>query len=247
MLRRNTKIKFIGALMVAICFLLEGCSRSEETPTDNPADSSTAQITDLSDFDSQGIAELDYVEPGSTHELVYALHAPEDAAISDLRIESDCPCVRAVDLPSEIIADCFHSVRIRFKAPHKTLIYRQDLAIHGKVDGEHVETRLTIKARIGLPVQVTPEEIRLEPGAETAEVRLSNDGGEPVGFIYALSDHSEVKAVAPTTPLEPGPENALTLTVQVQPGWTGPRPARLQIKTTSNAQPELELWVYPPE
>ncbi len=245
MIRRRPMLASIGVLSGALCWGLLGCSSGEE-PAAGPADSSAPVPSTASpDFDRHGVAHLGYVEPGSTRELVYTLHAPEDEDITGLGIDSDCPCVEAVDLPARVNAGESQAIRIRFKAPDKVLRYRQDLAIYGTVDGERVETWLALDARLGLPLQVSTEEVRLTPGAETIEVQLRNDGEDSISFIYALSNDPAVKLVTPNTPLLPGDHNVLSLSIEIEPGWSGPAPAKLTIKTTCDDQPEVRVWVYP--
>lgn len=237
-------LMLIGVWVSVVVFA--GCDGSPEQAV--PAQSAASEKYEVPcDFSKEGVADLGYIEPESSHELTYVLHAPEDHAIVSIQIESDCPCVETIDIPESIPAGQSTPLVIRFKAPNKILHYQQDLTIltaQGRIQGGDKTGKiwLTIQARSGLPLRVEPEELQLIAGqANTSTVTIKNEGPDPIKLIYALSSNTAVKATVPKEPIQSG--QAIEIQVTASEDWESNGPTTLKIKTTDDTQPEVTVWV----
>lgn len=232
----------LGLLIVSLA-VSAGCGRSSQSSASSSTTPASSSVLD-SDFSEEGIAELGYVVPGSAHELAYRLEAPADQNLSDITVESKCPCVKFISAPDQLQAGETSLVRIQFDAPEKYLHYTQDLYVVALAGDTPFRQPLVIDARLGLPLYATPERVQYAKNSpSTTSVNIANDGTEPVKIIYVLSDDPAVKATAPSKPLLPG--QSTELQVSVSDAWEADHPARLTVKTTSEHQPEIDIWIKP--
>lgn len=240
---RSLRFYISTALLLMVVAMFVQCERVGSHPPKHAGDAH-AETADASDFNEQGTADLGYVEPGSSHELRYVLHAPPGKTLSNITIDSDCPCVHAAEPQAGPAGGEVVTVQIRFKAPDKVLHYKQDFSVVAEVSGQRIEQPLLIDARLGLPLRVSPSTAYCSPGSTTgSKIELSNEGPETINLIYAISDDPRVKMILPNQPLHSGERIKLEITADDQ--WEAAHPAHVRIKTTSDNQPEVVVQVNP--
>lgn len=243
LVKRSLRFNASTALLLLVAALFVQCERVGNHPPQHAGDAQ-ADAADASDFNEQGTADLGYVKPGSSHELRYVLHAPPGKTLSNITIDSDCPCVHAAEPQAGPGGGGAVTVRIRFKAPDKVLHYKQAFSVVAEASGQRIEQPLLIDARLGLPLRVTPSQVSCSPGASPGpKVELRNEGPETIKLIYALSDDPRVKMILPNQPLRSG--ERLELEIAADDQWEAAHPAHVRIKTTSENQPEVVVEVNP--
>ncbi len=230
--------------------------RDHERAVSHPAESAAALHAgdtwpdDAIGFDPDGLANLGYIPPGSTHTLAYRLRAPVDRPLTIEHILSECRCTTVVRAPARIRAGETGVVVMRLVAGDKPLHYRQGVLIRTNHPTPSLaELRLVVSARIGLPLTSGPTELVVsDDAAHTAtgsqQAIIRNDGDRPVRLIYAMADQRGISAQVPREAIPPGGSAAVTICVD-ESVWEG-RPTRLRIPTDLDDQPELWVTVVGP-
>ena len=194
-----------------------------------------------------------YVEPGSTIVRTFDLPIPHlNLAVSGL--DSECDCLRAVEPPAALRPDRSSPLRLELEAPDKHSLYTKRIRL--SFDGAtppHLD--VVVRARIGLPLEVVPEALTIDPGSNPLPtITVANHGPEPVRLLYATSDAPTLYVHVPrgdeallggrdTQTGEGDNRSAIDLTVRLKEGasWTDltGREVAITLHTTCAAQPAI--------
>jgi hypothetical protein len=224
---------------------------SHETPSarsraavEPAAGSAPIDLGDAVWFDESGHADLGYIQPGSEHILAVRIQAPLDRPLTVGRIHSECKCTVITDAPDQVARGETGVVSMRFVATDKPLHYNQAVLIQtDHPDAALAQQRLVVTARIGLPLDIYPQRLKISTHPTQLVVTVTNDGAQPVRLIYAVADAPGVTAQVPREPVPAGA--SVELAVQVdREHWDG-QAVRIRIPTTASEQPDLFLAIEP--
>lgn len=193
-----------------------------------------------------GKAEMDlgFIEPGSRHEVSFVVDNPATRPLGVRRVRSECACMTTPTPPKAIPAGGGGEVKVVFLAPKESIDYAGKVVLETDSKDRPV-IPLVVKARVGLPLEVSPAVVRLgklSPGQTcTGAVVLWNRGRETVRPLYATAADTTCVAQVPRASIPPGGKLEIPILVKVSPGASGPQEAKMRIHTDCPAQETVDV------
>ena len=208
--------------------------------------------------------EVGYVDPGQVRRQRIELRNPSDEPIRIRRSHAECRCTHLIEVPQLIPPRSRAEVIFDFDAPEQRTLYAKRILL----DTDHPDTPeivVTVRARIGLPVEIAPDVVFPEPtmqhsGAPSARasgaMRPSPDGATDAHLAQAHSGDIDPRAhnhQAPSHPDVPPPSRSHSSQEALQ-GPTiavsnhGSEPVRLLFAITDQADivPQVSREPIPP-
>jgi hypothetical protein len=183
-------------------------------------------------------ADLGYVPAGATWNVVIELLIGEDQSFPLASVNSECACLTVTSHTAEAVAGQRLPIALGFDAPHESGPYAKKLTLI-PAGSQHAPMDVLVQARVGQPLSITPQTIRLAdltPGP--VELIVRNDGDAPVRLLYATASPWIVTAAVPKAPVPARGEIRLPVALHAE---TSPQPGVLRIVTASAQQASLEV------
>jgi hypothetical protein len=167
------------------------------------------------------VADLGYIEEDSMHTVRFALTAPGDTPWPIARVDADCGCTAVVEHPPQLEPGRVAEIVVRFHAPREIAPYRKALWLRS-ADPAAKPLKLEIAARVGMPLSLAEERIRLDADKTEAFAIVHNASDEPIRLLYATTSDPAVAAFIPREPVPA--RGSLKIPLRVR----GPVPASLR-------------------
>ncbi|NLX57907.1 MAG: DUF1573 domain-containing protein [Phycisphaerae bacterium] len=190
--------------------------------------------------------DLGYVETKATRTMRLTVHNPSSNALRIAGIRSECSCMSAEAVPTEIAPKGDTHLAITFHAPPRASHYGKHLVLLLE-GGRPLKFPILVTARVALPL--TAEPAALDLGTLVAgecrrtSVTLRNDGPLPVRPVYATADSPGCYAAVPRTEVPAGGSLRIPVVVQAPAEHAGPAAVHVAVHTDCPEQPDLSVSI----
>lgn len=253
----RTRIAGVGAgglLVAAFAGMLavQGAGEFSDGDDDRTA-AATDGVASISRIDLASLAvdaerpqeiDLGYLEPRSKHRFGLELDNSSSGPIEVIRVDSECKCARLEGVPAVVGPGASVLASLMFDAWDHPADYAKRIVIQTAGASQPVTHECIIRARIGLPLVLESQTIRIPRGVDDGPplaVAVRNDGPESIRLLYGMSKPAGCRVTVPSSPIAPGSSAVLLLHLPE------PRSAErytVTIRTTCDHQPTLSLTVY---
>jgi hypothetical protein len=195
-----------------------GCSKKSDStsPSSTQPAASVAASAPSGSQPFERVKELGFVEPSSTHEVLFELPLIEGQPPRIDKVRSECECMSVPDLQSTT-AGTASTMKVVFAAPKNTGPYAKRVILTTKSKAQPTVT-LLLRANVGLPLEVVPATLnvgRVPQGKEAnGSVVLKNAGAIAIRPLYATSSASGVTALIPRMSIPARGEGSIPIRVQ---------------------------------
>jgi hypothetical protein len=195
-----------------------------------------------------GTAEysVDYVEPGTKHSVVFAIHNKSKVPTGIKRVRSDCDCLKVPAPPAVLAGDATTQVKVDFDAPKEARNYSQKVVL--QTEGpKNPQIVLLVLARVGMPLECEPEVVNLGK-LIAGELRygtltILNRSNVPIHPAYATTTDPACITHIPRAPVPPGGKLQVPLSARARSGQPSKHKAKLDIHTDCQGQPRFAVNV----
>ncbi|HOI56082.1 MAG TPA: DUF1573 domain-containing protein [Phycisphaerae bacterium] len=236
----------IGKAALAWALVLSIQVPTEAAPAPSRADPAENARAAVSLDNDNACCDLGYVETKAIRTMRLTVHNPSSNALRIAGIRSECSCMSAEAVPTEIAPKGDTHLAITFHAPPRASHYGKHLVLLLE-GGRPLKFPILVTARVGLPLTVEPPTLDLGTlvagECRRSSVTLRNDGPTPVRPVYATADSPGCYAAVPRAEAPAGGSLPVPVVVQAPPEHAGPVTAHLTIHTDCPEQQDLSVAI----